>query len=128
MGLLKSVGKVAKGALDIVAPTIASALPGPLGKMAKAAVTAALGLDKEANEAEIEKALAVANPEILAKVKQAELDFQAKMKQLDVDVERLLAEDRASARARHIAFTASDSRDSRQTARARQQGNRALPG
>jgi len=103
VGLFRSIGKVAKGALGVIAPTLASALPGPLGDLAKKAVTDLLGLDPEANEQEIEKALATANPEMLLKLRQADADFKLQMEQLGVDLEKLYLDDRANARARQIA-------------------------
>lgn len=92
-----------KGILGAVAPTLASMLPGPLGNMAKEAVTSLLGLRPDASEGEIEKTLATANPDILLKLKELDAEFQAKMKQLDIDLEKMSYEDTANARAREIA-------------------------
>ncbi len=103
MSIFKSIGKVAKGALSILAPTIAGALPGPLGSIARAAVTEALGLDKDSSDEKIEQALATTNPEILERVRKAEQDFQVQMERIGVDLEKVFADDRASARARHVA-------------------------
>lgn len=91
-----------KGILGTVAPIIASALPGPLGGIAKKVVTDLLGLKEGSTQDEIEKALAVANPDVLLKLKQLDADFATKMKQLDIDLEKLEYEDVASARAMQI--------------------------
>lgn len=103
MGFLKDVGKVAKGALGIIAPTIAGALPGPLGGIAKKAITDILGLAPEATEADIDKALE-AHPELLVQVKQANLDFEIKMEELGISKEQIHQKDRSSARAREMAL------------------------
>lgn len=92
------------GILGSIAPTIAGLLPGPLGAMAKTAVTSLLGLKPDASEAEIEKTLATANPDMLLKLKQLDADFSEKMKQLDIDYEKMSYEDTANARAREIAL------------------------
>jgi len=97
------MGVSLKGILSAVAPTLASMLPGPLGNMAKEAVTSLLGLKPEATAAEIEKTLATANPEMLLKLKELDAEFRTKMKQLDIDLEKMSYEDTANARAREIA-------------------------
>lgn len=104
MSIFKSIGKVGKGILDAVAPTIASALPGPLGPIAKKAVTDLLNLDVDSTNEEIEKTLATANPEMLERLRKLDVDFKLQMRKLDVDLEALHAGDRASARAREIAL------------------------
>jgi hypothetical protein len=80
-----------------VAPTIATALGGPLAGMAVKAIGDSLGLDEPTQE-NIATALKGASPDDLLKVKQAEQDFAAKMKQLDIDVFSLEVKDRDSAR------------------------------
>lgn len=103
MGLFKTVGKIGKGALKILAPTIADALPGPLGDIAKAAVTEALGLTKESTDEQIQKALATTDPAVLERVRKADQDFKVQMEKMNIDMEQVFADDRASARARQIA-------------------------
>lgn len=101
-----------KSIIGSVAPTIATALGGPLAGMAVSAVSKAV-LDKpDASEAEIKDALAKSNdPEMLLKLKTAEQEFAAKMKQLDIDLEKIAADDRASARQREIAVKDSTPRN-----------------
>jgi hypothetical protein len=93
-----------KSIVGSVAPTIATALGGPLAGMAVNAVSQAVLGKPNGSEAEIANAIAASNnPDILLKLKQAENDFAAKMQQLNIDLEKIAAEDRASARAREIA-------------------------
>lgn len=99
----KSVGNLVAG----VAPTIAGALAGPFGPVASLAVTAlikAVGLGEDATPADLETALTSGKPELLLQLKQAEQDFQVKLKEADVDLERIYAGDRASARLRDVEF------------------------
>lgn len=91
-----------KGILQTIAPTLASALPGPLGTMAKKLVGDALG-KPGATEDEITKILATANPDVLLKIKELDNQFKQDMKKLDIDFERIATDDRANARAREIA-------------------------
>jgi hypothetical protein len=90
-------------ALKTVAPWIASALPGPLGGLAKSAVAAALG-SKDTSDDSIQMALSNATPDQLIALKKAELDFQSKMQALGFqqtsDLEKIAADDRANARQR----------------------------
>ena len=95
-----------KGALANLAPMLATALGGPLAGGAVAAITEALGLGANASDAEISKTLATASPEILKQLKQAELDFSARMAELgfksEADLAKIEADDRASARQREV--------------------------
>ena len=92
MDLMKIVGAVA--------PTLATAIGGPLGGMAMKVVGEVLGLGAEASEKDVEKALKQATPEQLLALKQADNDFAVRMKELDIDLERIAASDRDSARRR----------------------------
>ena len=95
-----------KGALGNLAPMLATALGGPLAGGAVAAITKALGLGEDATDAEIATRLATASPEALVQLKKAEQDFAARMAELgfksEADLERIAADDRASARNREI--------------------------
>lgn len=86
-----------------VAPTLATALGGPLAGMAVQAIGGALGLS-DSTEQNISAALAGAKPDDLLKLKQADQDFAEKMRQMDVDVEKLAVDDRASARGREMSI------------------------
>lgn len=92
MDLLKIIGAVA--------PTLATAIGGPLGGMAMQVVSSVLGLPTDSNEKDVEKALRQATPDQLLALKQADNDFAVRMKELDIDLERIAASDRDSARKR----------------------------
>lgn len=86
-----------KSVVSAVAPILGTALGGPLGGMAVAAIGNALGMDKPTEEA-ISATLQGASPDMLLKLKQADQDFEKQMKSLDIDLEKIQAEDRDSAR------------------------------
>ena len=86
------------GLLASVAPTIATALGGPLAGLATKTLSDALFGHQEGNEEDIAAALSSASPDQLAKIKQIDADFKARMKELDIDLERISAGDRDSAR------------------------------
>ena len=88
--------------IGAVAPTIASALGGPLASTAVGAVVNALGLGPD-SDSQIEATLAAGAPDTLAKLKIAEEDFKVRMKQLDIDLEKINSDDRNSARNREAA-------------------------
>mgnify|MGYP003123852953 FL=1 len=92
LNLLKSV----KGIIGAVAPTIGTALGGPMGGMAAKMVSEALGVDNDPKK--IEKAIQAATPEQLAELKKIDADFDVKMKELDVDLFALETADIQSAR------------------------------
>lgn len=102
MSIFKAIAKVGKGALSVIAPELAGALPGPLGARAKSIVENVLGLSNSSEE-EIEKALAVAHPEVLERLRKADQDFRLEMEKLGVDLQKAYLDDRANARARQIA-------------------------
>lgn len=83
-----------------VAPAIGTVLGGPLGNVAAQAVVGALGLPQNSTDDAIAAAVQNASPETLLALKNADKDFAAKMKALDVDFERIASEDRNSARNR----------------------------
>ena len=86
--------------LRTVAPVLASLVGGPLAGTAVSALSNLLLERPDAPQEEIAQAIANATPETLAKLKQLDNDFNVQMKQLDIDLERLHAEDRQSARRR----------------------------
>lgn len=94
MDLLKAFGPL----LSSVAPSIATALGGPLaGLGVKALSKALLGAEDFSQEAVMD-AMATASPEQLAAVKKIDADFKVQMKALDIDLERIAVDDRKSAR------------------------------
>lgn len=87
-----------KSIVGTVAPTIATALGGPLAGLATKAVTEALGLPATSGEEEIAAAVKGATPEQLLALKNVDASFKVKMKELDVNLEEILFKDRDSAR------------------------------
>jgi len=87
-----------KGLIENVAPTIATALLGPVAGMAVKALSTALLGHADGSEDDLKAALATATPEQIASVKKIDADFKVQMKSLDIDLVRIAADDRASAR------------------------------
>ncbi len=92
-----------KSIVGTVAPTIATALGGPLAGLAVKAIGGAFGLGEGASEKEVAAAVVGASPEQLLALKNADQEFAVRMRELDIDLERIAAEDRASARQREAA-------------------------
>lgn len=91
-----------KSLVGSIAPTIATALGGPLaGAATKAISTAVLGKDGGTDD-EIAQAIATGGTDVLAKIKEAEHAFKIRMKELDIDLEDIAAKDRDSARSREV--------------------------
>lgn len=86
-----------------VAPSIATAVGGPLAGMATRAISEALLGKPDGTEAELAEAASKATPEQLLALKQAEQDFAVRMRELDIDLERISNADRDSARNREVA-------------------------
>lgn len=85
-----------------VAPSIASAVGGPLAGMATKAISEALLGKPDGSETELLAAAAMATPEQLLALKKAEQEFSVQMRKLDIDLERIANDDRNSARNREI--------------------------
>ncbi len=85
-----------------VAPVIAGALGGPLAGLATRAVAEALTGRPDAAIGEVAKVLAGAAPADLGALKTAEADFRMRMRELDIDLERVASTDRRSARLREM--------------------------
>lgn len=86
-----------KKTVATVAPTIATALGGPLAGVAIKIAGEALGLP-DGDEDALQAAVASGDPNVLVRLKEAEIDFDTRMRELDVDIERLHQKDRDSAR------------------------------
>jgi hypothetical protein len=84
--------------IENVAPTIATALGGPVAGMAVKALSTALLGHGDGSEDDITAALSTATPDQIAAIKRADNDFKVQMKTLDIDLVKIAAEDRASAR------------------------------
>ena len=94
MDLIKNFGSL----IGSVAPTLATALGGPLAGMATKALSQALLGNEDGSDDDIQAALRTASPEQLASVKKIDADFRVQMKSLDIDLERIAVDDRKSAR------------------------------
>lgn len=92
----------ALGVLGAVAPKIATALGGPVAGLAVQAIGSALGLDADASKDDALQAVAQATPDQLLTLKKADQDFAVRMRELDIDLERIAAGDRDSARRREV--------------------------
>lgn len=83
-----------------VAPGIATALGGPLAGVAVSAISDKLLGKSDGTESEIATALATGGTDALTKLKEAEQAFQVRMRELDIDLERVHQADRDGARQR----------------------------
>lgn len=94
MDLLAKFGPL----LGQVAPSLATALGGPLAGVAVKTLSSALFGHEDGTEEQISEAMASATPDQLAAIKKIDADFKVQMKSLDIDLERIAAGDRDSAR------------------------------
>lgn len=92
-----------KDVLKQVAPTIASALGGPLaGGVVKKLATTLLG-DEKASEEKVAQAVLAADPAMWERIKALETEYAKFVLEHELDLEKLAVEDRDSARKREIA-------------------------
>jgi hypothetical protein len=100
------------GVITKIAPTIGSAVGGPLVGSAITAIEGAFGVNKSSDDIDKRKdsvaaAIAGATPEQMLALKQADNDFAAKMQQLGFEnqqaLEQLAVQDRESARQFNLA-------------------------
>lgn len=85
-----------KNLVGAVAPTIGSAIGGPVGAGAGKILAQVLGVPAEPQA--VQKALSEATPEQLAEIKKADLAYKTRLAELEVDIFELENADRASAR------------------------------
>ena len=83
-----------------VAPGLATALGGPLAGVATQALSTALLNKGDGTEQELATAVLTGGTEALAAIKKADNDFTVRLRELDIDLERVHQTDRASARDR----------------------------
>lgn len=86
--------------IGAVAPGIATALGGPLAGVATQALSAALLGKGDGTEQEISAAILTGGTDALAAIKKADAGLTVRMRELDIDLERVHQADRASARDR----------------------------
>ena len=89
-----NLGKRAKSVLAALAPTVGAALGGPVGGIAGRMLADTLGVPED----EVTGVLLDGDPEMLARVTALENEFEIKMAELGIDMEKVHAADRASAR------------------------------
>ena len=94
MSLLDQFGPL----LGQIAPTIATALGGPLAGIAVKTLSNVLLGHDNGSEDDVKAAMTSASPDQLVALKKIDADFKAHMKELDIDLERIAAGDRDSAR------------------------------
>ena len=87
---------ILKNLVSTVAPTIGTALSGPLGGMAMGKIAEVLGVSND--QKSIQQALQSATPEQMMELKKAEQEFEVQMKELDVDIFKLETQDKQHAR------------------------------
>jgi hypothetical protein len=87
--------------LQQIAPTIATALLGPLGGLATSAISKVLGIDEKDVQETINSGKLSADQ--IAQIKLAEIDFQKQTQELGLNFEKLAVDDRKSARDMQIA-------------------------
>lgn len=93
-----------KSLLGEVAPTLATALGGPLAGAAAMAIKRAVLGKEEATEQEVAEALSVASPDVLLALREADNHFKLEMQRAGIDLEKIAAMDRESARKREMAL------------------------
>ncbi|HKT10341.1 MAG TPA: hypothetical protein VJW77_00810 [Terriglobia bacterium] len=87
--------------LGSLAPTIATALGGPLAGSAVAALTKAIGLPEGSSPDAIEQTiLKSTDPNIYMQIKKADEDYALQLQQIGIDAEKISEADRESARQR----------------------------
>ena len=89
--------------LATVAPAIATALGGPLAGVAVQMAGKAIGLSDGCTESDVEAAVLSGNPDVLVRLREVNAQFEKDMAALGVDLERIHAGDRDSARQMAIA-------------------------
>ena len=85
-----------KNIVGAVAPTLGTAIGGPMGGMAANMIADVLGVPND--QKSIEQAIQNATPEQMIELKKAEQAFEVQMKELDVDVFALETQDKQNAR------------------------------
>lgn len=100
MGLFKKIkDKKWFQAVQKMAPKIAGALGGPFGGLAENVLEEVLGVSGD----EAMEMVASGNPEVFKALRLAEIEFESRMKELDIEEQDLYLKDVANARARQIA-------------------------
>jgi hypothetical protein len=91
-----------KDLVKLIAPTVATALGGPLAGVAVRALSEALLGRPDGTQDEIAAAINGATADDLVRIREADVSLQRDLAAAEIDLERILAEDRSSARQREI--------------------------
>jgi hypothetical protein len=91
-----------KGILAAVAPKLALAIGGPLAGIAAQAITSKLTGEPVSGLDQLEAVLDVASPADFVKLKEVEAEFATQMKRAGIDLAKIDADDRDSARDRQV--------------------------
>jgi hypothetical protein len=89
-----------KAIVGTVAPTIATALGGPLAGVAVKSIAGKLLGRPEATDDEVEQAVLGADPQTLLRLRELDIEFKKSMTDAGIRLEQIAADDRANARAR----------------------------
>jgi len=95
-GTCQNIVRIDMNWLAQIAPTIATALGGPLGGIAYEAVSKVMGISQDDAKKMLDDGKLTADQ--IASVQQAEIALKAKAQELGLDFEKLTVEDRSSAR------------------------------
>ena len=87
-----------KALVKNIAPVLGTALGGPAGGAAVAALSSLLLGNDKGSAKDVEAAVLSASPETLLKIRELDNDFDLKMKQLGIDVFKIEVDDRKNAR------------------------------
>ena len=87
---------ILKNIIGAVAPTLGTAISGPLGGMAMGKIAEVVGVSND--QKSVQQAIQNATPEQMMELKKAEQEFETQMKKLDVDVFKLETADIQDAR------------------------------
>lgn len=93
-----------KSILGAVAPTLATALGGPLAGAAITVLGSQLLGKDGASEGDIAAAVISGKPDVLVRLKEIDTDFKTRMEGLGIDLEQLAQADRANAREREMSL------------------------
>ncbi len=96
-----------KKIVGAVAPTLATALGGPLAGVAVKTISSQLLGRPDASTEEVEAAVLSGDPQTLVRLKEIEMEFKKFVADAGIKLEQIAAEDRANARKREV-----DSHDS----------------
>jgi len=88
--------------LGSIAPTVATALGGPLAGVATKALSEKLLGRQDATDEEVEAAILGAGPQDLLKLKEAEAELERHLVDAGIELEKVAASDRDSARKRQM--------------------------